>query len=417
MSEIGFNELYQISKFQPLPSLMAAPIDSVVILEEDRKSSFLTVDKRRAIAVQPPPSLETRHKRSIVRLFQLLARFNWYPRSFGFHKTTKPCPMPNKMKTESTLVHTNGNSLVIITANQMRQNDPAKSSRLLRNSYALHRSLSVDVIGNPIHLKNIIETSFIYSKHITAKSLTGTNGELEKTQGKVNQYHLLREIGWGSFGRVILAKNEQTSRYYACKTISKSRHYKKFRFNAKFTRGSEQMIFEIKREVEILKKITKHPNIVSLVEVVDDSTQDEIYLCNRDVIVVFELCEYGAVMNITPGCPIKPLSEALALKYFRDILLGVEYRNFLLKLVHHKRIIHRDIKPENLLLNARNRIMISDFGISQMFDEGDDEGMLSLKNASPLYTAPEACSTETSQINGKSLDIWSIGVYFSYFSL
>jgi serine/threonine protein kinase len=57
------------------------------------------------------------------------------------------------------------------------------------------------------------------------------------------------------------------------------------------------------------------------------------------------------------------------------------------------RIIHRDIKPENLLLNSGTKVLIGDFGISHMFEEGDHEGMMILKNGSPPYVAPEACSS------------------------
>jgi serine/threonine protein kinase len=54
--------------------------------------------------------------------------------------------------------------------------------------------------------------------------------------------------------------------------------------------------------------------------------------------------------------------------------------------------------------------LIGDFGISQKFDEGENEGMMLNKNGSPSFTAPEACSSKSLQINGKSLDVWSLGV-------
>jgi len=41
---------------------------------------------------------------------------------------------------------------------------------------------------------------------------------------------------------------------------------------------------------------------------------------------VFELCEYGQVMQLAFGEAVRPFSEDLARKYFRDIVLGLEYR-------------------------------------------------------------------------------------------
>ena len=35
---------------------------------------------------------------------------------------------------------------------------------------------------------------------------------------------------------------------------------------------------EMRREVAVLKKLSRHPNINYLVEVLDDSTQDNIYM-------------------------------------------------------------------------------------------------------------------------------------------
>lgn len=64
-----------------------------------------------------------------------------------------------------------------------------------------------------------------------------------------------------------------------------------------------------------MKKLD-HPNVVKLIEVLDDPNQD--YLC-----LVFELVEKGSVMELP--CD-QPLSEEEAWKYFRDLVLGVEYR-------------------------------------------------------------------------------------------
>lgn len=58
-------------------------------------------------------------------------------------------------------------------------------------------------------------------------------------------------------------------------------------------------------------------------------------------------------------------TEADAAKLVYEIVLGVDY-------LHIKGICHRDLKPENLLFSDStdsSRIMISDFGLSKIFDD------------------------------------------------
>lgn len=68
------------------------------------------------------------------------------------------------------------------------------------------------------------------------------------------------------------------------------------------------------REIAVLKKLD-HPNIVKLVEVLDDPIEDHLYL-------VFELLECGEVMVVPTDTP---LTEQQAWTYFRDVILGIEY--------------------------------------------------------------------------------------------
>ena len=76
-----------------------------------------------------------------------------------------------------------------------------------------------------------------------------------------------------------------------------------------------QYIFlQVYREIAILKKID-HPNVVKLVEVVDDPGEDNLYM-------VFELLDRGEVLEIPSD---KPLTEEEAIKCFRDVVHGLEY--------------------------------------------------------------------------------------------
>nr|KAG5690090.1 hypothetical protein BaRGS_016398 [Batillaria attramentaria] len=162
---------------------------------------------------------------------------------------------------------------------------------------------------------------------------------------QLNQYRLKDEIGKGSYGIVKLAYNEEDDVHYAMKILSKKKLMKKagfFRRTPPSREGKSAVprnpLERVYREIAILKKLD-HPNIVKLVEVLDDPEEDNLYL-------VFELVEKGEVMEVPCSTPF---SEDLARSYFRDIIQGIEY-------LHYQHIIHRDVKPSNLLLGDDGHI-------------------------------------------------------------
>ena len=169
-----------------------------------------------------------------------------------------------------------------MTRHERQKRSEHRPSLNIDDKKRMPRSQSLDLakrpsqrVKSPSH--HIVETSVVYDKKWSQQSLKCANGSSELSQGKINQYHLLNDLGTGSFGKVVLAKDELTNYYYACKRISKSRIRKTFRFQA--LHGHFDITAEMKREVAVLKKLSKHSNIVHLIEVLDDSTEDELYLC------------------------------------------------------------------------------------------------------------------------------------------
>lgn len=215
---------------------------------------------------------------------------------------------------------------------------------------------------------------------------------------QLNQYQLKNEIGKGSYGIVKLAYNEKDDAHYAMKILSKKRLIKKAGFyrrpppsrDGKPVNKPVTPLEKVYREIAILKKLD-HPNVVRLVEVLDDPDKDNLYMA-------FELVEKGEVMEVPTD---KPLSEDQAWSYFRDVILGIEY-------LHHQKIIHRDIKPSNLLLGDDGHLKIADFGVSNEFTGTD----ISLSNTAgtPAFMAPETLREEKENFSGKALDIWAMGV-------
>ena len=56
------------------------------------------------------------------------------------------------------------------------------------------------------------------------------------------------------------------------------------------------------------------------------------------------------------------VSEAQALQWFADIREGLEY-------IHAQGVVHRDVKLENVLIDGEDHAVLSDFGVSRIFDD------------------------------------------------
>ncbi|XP_050409367.1 calcium/calmodulin-dependent protein kinase kinase 1 isoform X1 [Patella vulgata] len=215
---------------------------------------------------------------------------------------------------------------------------------------------------------------------------------------QLNQYKLKDEIGKGSYGIVKLAYSEEDETHYAMKILSKKKLMKKAGFfkrpppvrEGKAAHVPPNPLERVYREIAILKKLD-HPNVVKLIEVLDDPEEDNLYMA-------FELVEKGAVMMVGTT---QAFSEEQAGNYFRDIVLGLEY-------LHHQKIIHRDIKPSNLLLGDDGHIKIADFGVSNEFSGGD--AFLSNTVGTPAFMAPETLRDDREKYGGKALDIWAMGI-------
>ncbi|EFA12336.2 Ovarian-specific serine/threonine-protein kinase Lok-like Protein [Tribolium castaneum] len=207
-----------------------------------------------------------------------------------------------------------------------------------------------------------------------------------------------RRYSKGSYGIVKLAYNEEDDTHYAMKILSKKKLLKKAGMFGRLPPRKEgrpsptltHPLQRVYREIAILKKLD-HPNVVKLVEVLDDPVEDHLYL-------VFELLERGQVLEVPTE---KPLTVDQAWTYFRDVVLGIEY-------LHYQRIIHRDIKPANLLLSESGRVQIADLGVCNEFDGSD--AFLSNTAGTPAFTAPEALGDNKSAFSGKGTDIWSMGI-------
>lgn len=208
---------------------------------------------------------------------------------------------------------------------------------------------------------------------------------------QLNQYKLLDQIGQGSYGLVKLAYSEEDSTHYAMKILSKRKLLRKAGLMGRGPKRGTSPLDRVYREIAVLKKLD-HPNVVKLVEVLDDPLEDSLYL-------VFELVQQGEVLSIPTD---QPLGEGRAWSVFRDSVQGLEY-------LHYQRIIHGDIKPGNLLLGEGGRVKIADLGVCNEFF-GEDASMCNGSTAgTPAFRAPETLQTGQHSYSGKAADIWALG--------
>ncbi|KRZ71189.1 Calcium/calmodulin-dependent protein kinase kinase 1, partial [Trichinella papuae] len=214
---------------------------------------------------------------------------------------------------------------------------------------------------------------------------------------EIREYQIMSCIGQGAYGSVKLVYDTNRQQYFAMKIVDKKKLLKKFAMfrhppvRKSQTRKIHDPLSRIYCEIAILKKIN-HPNIVKLVEVLEDTTNDYLFM-------VFEYVKNGPILKIPTN---SPLSEHVAWKYFRDVLLGIEY-------LHCQKIVHRDLKPSNMLLSDNGYVKITDFGVSREFTGLD--AFLTGTAGTPAFMAPESLTEDEDHFySGRAQDIWSLGV-------
>ena len=199
-----------------------------------------------------------------------------------------------------------------------------------------------------------------------------------ESEPKISDFNIIKELGNGSYGRVLLVQHNKTKAKYALKIIVKQ----KLLLNDE---DRQQFI----REVEIMYKI-HHPNVVKLFGHFEDNTY--CYL-------LMEYIQGGELFAYIPQHGKPKISTQQIASIIRDVISAIYF-------MHHMNppIMHRDIKPENILITSNLQAKLSDFGWSNYIQPGDKRNSIC---GTPIYLAPE-------MINGtghdERVDIWSIGV-------
>ncbi|KAJ1175342.1 hypothetical protein NDU88_000630 [Pleurodeles waltl] len=191
----------------------------------------------------------------------------------------------------------------------------------------------------------------------------------------VEDWDLVQTLGEGAYGEVQLAVNKRTEEAVAVKIVDMKR--------------AADCPENIKKEI-CINKMLNHTNIVKFYGHRREGNIQYLFL---------EYCSGGELFDRIE--PDVGMPEQDAHKFFHQLLAGVEY-------LHGIGITHRDIKPENLLLDERDKLKISDFGLATVFRHNGRERLLNKMCGTLPYVAPELIKRK--EFHAEPVDIWSCGI-------
>jgi serum/glucocorticoid-regulated kinase 2 len=189
----------------------------------------------------------------------------------------------------------------------------------------------------------------------------------------LDDFDLLKVLGKGGFGKVMLVRKKGTTDVYAMKVLKKE---------AVIRRNQVQ---HTKTETTILKQI-RHPFLTRMYFAFQSEGKLDM------------------VLNYLPGGELfyrlkreGRFSPERVRLYTAEIALGLGH-------LHSLDMIYRDLKPENLLLDEIGHVCLTDFGLSK-------ESVTTANAARTFCGTPEYLAPEILQGigHGKAVDWWSLG--------
>ncbi|NXL86400.1 MAK kinase, partial [Alectura lathami] len=187
----------------------------------------------------------------------------------------------------------------------------------------------------------------------------------------MNRYTIMKQLGDGTYGSVLMGKSNETGELVAIK-----------RMKRKFYSWDECMNL---REVKSLKKLN-HANVIKLKEVIREN--DHLYF-------VFEYMKENLYQLMKDRNKLFPESVIRNMMY--QILQGLAF-------IHKHGFFHRDMKPENLLCIGPELVKIADFGLAR---ELRSQPPYTDYVSTRWYRAPEVLLR--SSVYSSPIDLWAVG--------
>lgn len=193
------------------------------------------------------------------------------------------------------------------------------------------------------------------------------------------KFEHIEKIGKGVFGNVYKVLNRKNNKIVAIK---------KYRY-----RGSiDEMKMSALDEINFLKQLHGHPNIVQLYEIIENETMIGFSM---------ELMDMNLAVLLTSST--KKLSDNLITCYSYQLLLGIIF-------CHTNGIIHLDLKPQNILVDESRCLKIADFGSAKKITHNPTDRSFNTV-CSLWYRDPEILLGQKKYSYHN--DMWSIGCIIS----
>ncbi|MEM7475756.1 MAG: serine/threonine-protein kinase [Planctomycetota bacterium] len=214
---------------------------------------------------------------------------------------------------------------------------------------------------------------------------------------QIDNFRILRRIGFGGMGVVYEARDLTLSHRVALKLIECS--------------GMDiQAIEKQQREVAIASGLN-HPNIVPVYE--HGSFESKLYFTMRivDGPNLAEVIHYRRENGVELASQEREclrFSRKLEDNWLLQIAIMKQAASAL-AYAHGRGVIHRDIKPANIILDQNGKAWLTDFGLARKI--GDDLSRSSFRlraTGTPRYMAPEQIRGESDQRS----DIFGLGITF-----
>eukprot|EP01091_Cochliopodium_minus_P004504 TRINITY_DN14393_c0_g1_i1.p1 TRINITY_DN14393_c0_g1~~TRINITY_DN14393_c0_g1_i1.p1 ORF type:complete len:305 (-),score=80.12 TRINITY_DN14393_c0_g1_i1:71-985(-) len=166
----------------------------------------------------------------------------------------------------------------------------------------------------------------------------------------------------------------------------------------KVNKSDLEKIKKIENEIEIMKILNCHKNIIKMEDSFKIDKRDSWMYCIVTEALRMNLAQY--IKSKRKGM----LKERTCKKIFKQLLKAVEF-------MHLNYICHNDIKLENVMINPENmHIKLIDFGMSTIAQNEDELMKMKEICGSPMYISPEKFSFSSRDYDGRKSDTWSCGI-------
>lgn len=183
----------------------------------------------------------------------------------------------------------------------------------------------------------------------------------ERIPKTIGRYQVLKVLGAGAMGSVLLAEDPRIKRKVAIKIVRLE--------SLRSHKDEEEYLARFQREAEV-SGLLNHPGIVTVFDVGEE-----------EGIGPFMAMEFVA------GQTLESLVKAGAAVSLEHKLRAVSAIAEALDHAHRLGVIHRDVKPGNVMLTEDGRPKLMDFGIAKREDAGLTQTGTFL--GTPSYAAPE----------------------------